>query len=248
MPNTVDTYLLIALAYLTAGFVKGVTGLGFSTTCLPILVLAVGLKSAMPLLVIPSIVSNVIVSWQSGGVRPTLRRFWPMYLATVPGLVVGLMLLAQSPEDALTILLGVVIIAYGTFALSRPDLALRASLERPLKPVVGFLTGVVNGVTGSQLIPVLPFLLALHVAPATLLVAMNISFTVSSSVLLIGFIKLGLMTLKGAVISMAGLGCVFAGTHIGGELRKRMAPELFRSVVLITLIALGIVLIVKNLA
>jgi hypothetical protein len=37
-----------------------------------------------------------------------------------------------------------------------------ARLEKPLAPVTGLATGIVNGLTGSQLMPVLPYLMALH--------------------------------------------------------------------------------------
>ena len=83
----------IALAifgFFFAGFVKGTTGLGFSTTCLPFLVLALGLERAMPLVLIPSITSNILVMREVGNFGTAIKRFWPMYLATLPGLVIGL--------------------------------------------------------------------------------------------------------------------------------------------------------------
>ncbi len=46
--------LVVAGAFVFAAFVKGTTGLGFSTIALPFLVLAIGLKEALPLLIIPS--------------------------------------------------------------------------------------------------------------------------------------------------------------------------------------------------
>lgn len=60
-----EMILIIACAYLVAAFVKGATGLGFSTSALPILALGLGLKSAMPLVIIPSLVSNAIVMMQA---------------------------------------------------------------------------------------------------------------------------------------------------------------------------------------
>ena len=50
--------LSVAAVVFLAAFVKGVTGLGFSTTALPFLVLTIGLKETLPLLIIPSILSN----------------------------------------------------------------------------------------------------------------------------------------------------------------------------------------------
>ena len=86
---TLETAAIIACAYFIAAFVKGATGLGFSTSALPILALGIGLKAAMPLVIIPSLVSNSIIMAQAGHFRETLQRFWPMFVATLPGLVVG---------------------------------------------------------------------------------------------------------------------------------------------------------------
>ncbi|MEM1315153.1 MAG: sulfite exporter TauE/SafE family protein, partial [Pseudomonadota bacterium] len=53
--------LWIGFALLFAGFVKGATGLGYSTTSLPLLALVIGLKPALPLVLAPSLASNLVV-------------------------------------------------------------------------------------------------------------------------------------------------------------------------------------------
>ena len=42
-------YLFIFMAYLVAGFIKGLTGIGFSTSCLPTMAMRLDLKIAIPL-------------------------------------------------------------------------------------------------------------------------------------------------------------------------------------------------------
>ena len=80
--------------FLLSATAKGVTGLGFSTMCLPFLAVTVGLKEALPLLIIPSIATNLVVMRGAGRFGETLKRFWPMLAATVPGLALGLWALA----------------------------------------------------------------------------------------------------------------------------------------------------------
>ena len=81
--------IIILGTYFFASSVKGVTGLGFSTICLPFMVLTVGLKAALPLLIIPSLASNFIVMRQAGYFRTTVNRFWHMLIATVLGVCFG---------------------------------------------------------------------------------------------------------------------------------------------------------------
>ena len=66
--------VIILVTYLFASSVKGVTGLGFSTVCLPFLALTVGLKAALPLLIIPSLLSNIIIMRQVGNFQTTLLQ------------------------------------------------------------------------------------------------------------------------------------------------------------------------------
>ncbi|MBZ9557502.1 MULTISPECIES: sulfite exporter TauE/SafE family protein [Modicisalibacter] len=244
---TFETAAVIAFAYLMAAFVKGATGLGFSTTALPILALSLGLKSAMPLVLLPSVVSNTLVMVQVGHFRETLRRFWPMFLATVPGLLVGLAVLGRVNGLMAGAILGVVLVGYGLWTLLRPGRPISNRTARWLAPLSGFLTGLFNGMTGSQVMPILPFMLALRLDPGRLVQAINISFSLSSLVMAMGLSRLGLMSLETLWISLAGLIPVYLGVRLGGILRRHLDGETFRRLVLIMLIVLGVTLIGKSL-
>ena len=49
----------ILAIFMFSATAKGVTGLGFSTMCLPFLAVTVGLKEALPLLISPSIATLI---------------------------------------------------------------------------------------------------------------------------------------------------------------------------------------------
>ncbi|MEM8971536.1 MAG: sulfite exporter TauE/SafE family protein, partial [Pseudomonadota bacterium] len=141
--------------------------------------------------------------------------------------------------------LGVVLVAYCLFALANPNLRLAANLEKPLAPIIGFTTGILNGLTGSQVMPVLPYLLSLNLEPNRFVQAINFSFTLSSLVMAAGLTKLGLMTLETATISACGLVLVWAGIKLGTRVRSMLSPELFRAIILVFLMLLGASLAVR---
>lgn len=244
---TIETAVIIACAYFIAAFVKGATGLGFSTSALPVMTLGLGLKSAMPLVIIPSVVSNVIVMFQAGHFRETVRRFWPMFLATIPGLIVGLLILDQVNGLVAGAVLGTVLILYGAITISRPAIHIPDRLAKRIAPISGFLTGLINGVTGSQVMPILPFFLSLRLDPKRFVQGVNISFTLSSLIMAAGLSRIGLMTWHSVWISLAGLIPVFIGVKAGSYVRSRLEAETFRKLVLIMLILFGIILIGKAL-
>lgn len=232
-------------AYFIAAFVKGTTGLGFSSTCLPILVLGVGLKEALPLVLLPSVSSNLFVMVTSGHFREMTVRFWPMYLAALPGVVLGLYLLTVIDARIATAALGVVLIAYSLFALASPNWRLPPRLEKPLRVPVGFSTAIINGLTGSQVMPVLPYLLALPLTPAQFIQSLNISFTFASAIMALGLSKLGLMTVDRALVSFLGLLPVLAGVALGTRVRRWLSQEAFRKTVLGVLLVLAILLLAR---
>ena len=241
----VETIVVVFAAFFFAAFVKGTTGLGFSTACLPILTMAIGLKATLPLLIIPSLASNLIVMRAAGHFRATIRRFWPLFLAAIPGLVLGLLLLTRIDQLYAAAVLGLVLILYGLFALANPQLTLPRALVGPLAVPTGLLTGTVNGLTGSQVMPVLPYLLALRLEPDRFVQAINCSFTLSSLVMAVGLTRIGLMTLETAAVSVAGVVFVFLGVSLGNRVRRVLSPEQFRRAVLLLLIAAGGILLVK---
>lgn len=236
---------LATFGFAFAGFVKGLTGLGFSSTCLPFLVLALGLKTAIPLVLLPSLATNASVMIDAGHFKETVTRFWPMYLLTLIGLGVGLYLLVSFDETGLVVVLGLVLMAYGVWALAKPDLRLPSHLEKPLALPSGFLTGIINGCTGCQLVPSMPFLMALHLEPSRFLQAINISFSLSSLVVALGLAKFGLLTWKILGLSALSFVPVFAGIWLGTRLRKRLSVEAFRKAALSVLVLLGALLLLR---
>jgi len=235
---------LIFATYVFAATAKGITGLGFSTTCLPILAYIVGLKDALALVVVPSICSNLVVMRQAGRFGETVRRFWPMLLALLPGLALGLWTLSRIDGVQAGAVLGVMLLLWCAFTIATPDLRLPPRWERPLAPLSGCLTGFINGVTGSQVMPAVPFLMMLNMERNLFVQAINCSFTLSSIVMVIGLGRLGLFSGEEFLISALGTCLVFVGLRAGVAVRDRLSGTWFRNAVLgmLTLMGIGLIL------
>lgn len=237
--------VVIAAAYFIAALVKGVTGLGYSSTCLPILTLAFGLQEALPLVLIPSVGSNLAVLAKTGGFHASLRRFWPMLLCAAVSVFAGLWALTRIGSANAAAVLGVVLIVYVGFALANTRFRLAESRTRRFEPAIGAATGFVNGLTGSQVMPLVPYLLSLDMARERFLQASNQSFTLSSGAMFVGLGMAGAMTPQAAAVSACGLLPVALGVRIGERIGRRLAPQAFRTAVLVVLGALGLGLILR---
>lgn len=241
-------YIFILTAYIVAASIKGLTGIGFSTSCLPIMALRLDLKVAIPLVIIPSIVSNIVVMIQAGHFREALKRFWPLYVSSVPGILIGLSLLVGINTVTAKAILGLVLIAYALWALSNKSFSLSDKWERYLKLPTGFCTGFINGLTGSQVMPSLPYLLSLNLHKDDFVQAINISFTLSSFVMLVGMNRLGYLPPSSFLLAVGALVPVLATVYFAGRLRKRLTGELHRRLVLGFLMIMGLILLLKIMA
>lgn len=85
-------FLFILSAYVFAAVIKGLTGIGFSTSCLPILALRIDLTAAIPLVIVPSMAGNVVVI---GKLQQKLSATWHRRLVLVFLLIMGLILLTR---------------------------------------------------------------------------------------------------------------------------------------------------------
>lgn len=235
---------LTIFGLLLAGFVKGASGIGYSTTAIPVLTLGLGIENAMPIVLLPSISSNIFVMLDAGNFEKTLRKFSPLFLALFPGLLLGLASLHYLNKPIAAAVLGGVIIIYGIYALPRANLVLPEHLVRPLRIPVGFLNGFINGLTGSQIVPVVPYALSLRISPNEVVQLTNIAFTLSSLVMIVGLATLGYLDFSKLLISALGIVLAFTGVRVGSYVRRSIPAETFRRLVLSLLMFLGFCLIV----
>ena len=236
---------IIFAIYLLSATAKGVTGLGFSTMCLPFLAMTVGLKEALPLLISPSIATNVMVMHGAGQFSVAIRRFWPMLAATVPGLALGLWALALVDGRLAGAVLGGLLLVWCVFAYVNPELRLPTVWARALGPISGFLTGGLNGITGSQVLPVTPYLMALHLDRNLFIQTINCSFTLSSLIMVVGLNSMGLFTVDATILSIVGAALAFAGVRLGERIRHSLSPERFRLALLAMLAVMGVGLMAR---
>jgi uncharacterized protein len=237
---TVTELILVGFGLSIAGLIKGITGIGFSTCALPFLVAGVGLEAAMALVTLPAIVSNLAVIVGGKDIGAVVRRFWPFYVSIVPGIFAGLAALALVGLRQAVQLLALTTIAYVGLALARPDLALPRHLERVLALPAGCLNGFFTGLTGSQIMPLMPYMMSLRLAPGEQVQAINLAVTLASSVLAAGLFWAGIMTPQFVVISALGCFPAIAGVAAGGLLQRWLSPQTFRSLALATLAMLAL--------
>jgi hypothetical protein len=185
---------------------------------------------------------------QVGQFKSTILRFWPMLLATIPGLILGLWVLSEIDGDRAKVVFGLVLLMWCGFSFLKPDLRLPGGLEERLAPVSGICTGFLNGLTGSQVMPAVPFLMSLYLGRNAFIQAANCSFTMSSLIMMAGLGHLGLFTGTDVLISTLGVVCVFVGVRFGTAIREGLSESAFRNIILTMLTMMSISLLMSSFA
>lgn len=239
------TTLFIVFALLFSAFIKGALGLGFSTICLAILVNIIDLKTAISIVIFPSLMSNLIVMIESGKLILSLKTFWLMILMTIPGLLLGLQLLKQTDNTASVNILACVLVVYGCWSYFNRKFEIPSRYIPTLNPLIGLGTGIVNGATGSQIFPIMPYLLSLNLSKDVLVQTINLSFTLSSFVMLFCLNQWNILDTESMLTYALGIPPVMLGVYLGGKVRKRLNQERFKQAAMGLIVILGLLLLVR---
>ena len=151
----------VAGAFFIAGIVKGLTGLGLPAMSLGLLLIALELRDAMVILVIPLFATNVWQGLTGGHLRATLMRLWPLFVTGVIGIWLAVGVMVATNPAILAIMLGVILAGYAAYSLSTPQIQAFGRWEIILSPIAGAITGVIGGLTGSMAVPSVPYMQAL---------------------------------------------------------------------------------------
>jgi uncharacterized protein len=236
--------ILLAVALFLAGLIKGVSGLGYSSFALPVLVLTVDLSEAMALITFPVIASNLAVLTTLGGIGTALRRFWPLYLGLLPGTAGGVLLLAEIDRRWALQVLGFITLAYVGLAVLKSEWRLEVAWERAMKAPVGLMSGFITGLTGTQVIPLVPYFSSIPLEGRDQVQAINIAVTTGSFMLAAMLVWNGLMTRDLALVSIGGVAPAIAGVAIGSWLASRLSRQAFRGLMLSVLAVIALSLII----
>src|SRR6476469_9716212 len=204
--------ILIAAAFLLAGFVKGVIGLGLPTVSMGLLAVTMQPSRALAIVIVPAIITNI---WQTF-VGPYARYG--------------------------TIVLGVLLVIYAIIGLITFSFKVAPANEGWIGGIVGLITGVVSAATGVQVIPSMPFMQAIGMEKDELVQALGVFFTVATVALAFNLTTAGLLTAATALPGAVAMAAAFAGMFIGQAVRSRMQPDVFRRWFLIAMIFLGLYL------
>ena len=234
---------LFILATFAGALVAGLSGFAFGLIAASIwLYILSPLQTATLIIAFGLIVQGYSV-WK---LRRALdwRRLWPFLLGAALGVPVGVTILTWANPAQVRIGVGVLLVLYSLYALFRPPIAPVKGGGVAADAGVGFLNGVLGGITGLAGILVTIWC-GLRGWPKD--VQRTVFQPVAVAIFLMSALWIGA---KGAVtpdtikLFVIGLPALFAGTWLGLKLFGRLDETGFRKVVLVLLLLSGAVLVI----
>ena len=239
--------LAAALAVLASAVVKGSIGFGFPTLGTPLLALFMPVKAAVVVLIVPNIVMDALQASRQGSLVATVRRFALLIVCGALGTVVGTQLLAVLSARTATLILGATVVTFVLLNVTGWSPRVSGGMARWLDGPVGFVAGVIGGVTNVPGTPLVIYFYALGLAKPEFVRAVAVTFV------LYKVVQLGAVTWYGLITwSLLGLSVLLTiaaliGFRLGLAIQDRLDQATFNRVVLIFLGGLGAWLIVRAL-
>jgi uncharacterized protein len=235
--------VLGVFAFLLAGFVKGVIGMGLPTITVGVLSLVLSPAEAVVLMLVPALVTNVWQGLAGPHLMMILRRLWPTLVGLCVGTwlagVVGLALLTPETASRGRVVLGSTLIVYAMLGLANIRFRLRDGTEPWLGPIVGVATGILSAATGVYMIPAIPYYQAIGLEKDALVQTQGVSYTVSTVALAMLLFGNGVLHTNNATLSTVAVLPAILGMVLGQHIRARVRPEVFRLCFYLGMLALG---------
>ncbi|MEQ8661321.1 MAG: sulfite exporter TauE/SafE family protein, partial [Gammaproteobacteria bacterium] len=163
-----------------------------------------------------------------------------LLFATLPGIPLGIVLIVYAPAAWLRGGLGVLLIAYGAWSLTRPRLQQlpRRAARRALY-ACGFLAGVLGGAYNTNAPPLVLYGALAGWPPARFRATLSGYFLFAACAICIGHALSGLWTRHVFGLLAYALPVLAAGNLLGGWLARRIPHARFAALLHLLLIVLG---------
>lgn len=236
----------LALVILAAGLLQGALGFGFPFIATPLIAMVTDMRTAVIVVLLPTLATITVALFASGPIRATLARFWMMPLYAVLGSATGTWLFVSAPDAPYTLLLAVLTLLYLSLdRLGRTEWTMVRRHERAVAPLSGFAAGLFEGTANIAAPPLIIFYLSLGLAPVMLVQALNICFLVGKATQLTVLSTRGGVSADDWIATLPFVAIGVAGSLAGVRVRGRIDAHAFRKWVKRALFVIALALLAQ---
>lgn len=246
MYNDPTIVIIIILAVMAGGLIKGTIGFGMPMVALPLIAFAVPVTTAMILLCAPIFLTNFLQIKFKQGISS--YRFLPMFLFLVVGLIIGARLILEINLNTITQIIAILIIfaaVINCFGFKINN-NINKKNEKIITSFIGFGSGILGGLSTVYGPPMLAYLVAVDLPKEKFVRTVSTMYFIGSFPLYGSLIYYGFATKQDLIMSLLLIIPALIAQQIGTRIRDKINQKQFRNCILVTLVILGIMLFIKT--
>ena len=232
---------LCCIAFL-GGLVQGLTGFGVVLVALPLMGFFIDIKTAIPLILLLGLVINFTLISQL--IKHIDYKKWIfLFLFSLPGIPIGIYVLKYVNSNYLELLIGCVVIVTSLFSMLNKSSSKK--LNKAWACLAGFISGFLGGSIGATGPPVVIYTSLQPWDKQEMKTTMVSFFILAGLGILIFYLFNGLIT-KQILVSFGY--CIIpliSGVACGLFIFNRINDTLYRRIINLLLLILGIMLLIK---
>tara|TARA_B100002051_G_scaffold240723_1_gene244788 strand:+ start:791 stop:1555 length:765 start_codon:yes stop_codon:yes gene_type:complete len=244
-------FIICLFTLLLAGIVKGALGMGLPLFAVPILVTVFDLPTAIALMIVPILTSNLIQAWEGKNKQisiSTFKRFFPLIITLIPFTIFTAQYISKIDIKLGSLFMGLIVIIFSLSNLINNNIIIKPKAEIIISPIIGIIAGILGGIS-SLIGPLIAmYLIALKLEKDFFVITIAIIF-LSFSITLYSTLAInGVMNFNNITGSLLATIPVMFGVILGNKLRGKINQKKFKIILIIFLIIIGINLIRKGLS
>ena len=236
------TLIIICIVFIST-LTRSIFGFGDALIAMPVLVLFIDIKIATPLIALVAFfiaISILIKNWN----QVEFKSAWRLIASSLVGIPIGLWFLDDINENAIKLILGILVLLFATYNLFKPRLHQLKSEKYAW--IFGFVAGIVGGAYNTNGPPIVIYSSLKKWNPQNFRATLQGYFFTTGILLILSHGIAGNFTNE--VLSYFGycLPAVLIAVIIGARINKKIPVERFHKYIYAILGILGTMLIVNS--
>jgi len=237
------TSVIIAAVALLASTLAAVTGFGGAAVLLPVLVIAFGVRDAVPILTVAQLIGNGSRVWFNRQDLDLHVVGW-FSLGGVPLALIGGVLFARAPLGGLTRLLGLFLLLIVLWRHLRPPSTARLPLRA--FALVGAGGSFLSALLGSVGPLMAPFFLAYGLVKGAYIGTEALATVVMHVTKLVAYRDAAVLPRSSIVAGLSIAPLMIGGSWIGKRIVDRLPAQVFVILIELTMTAAGLLFLIRG--
>lgn len=239
LPLLIVTYTVLFLG----GAIKGVAGIGMGLVAVPLISIIYDPILAVCIIAVPLVITNFWQGVVKGATSSVLRTYFPIILSMTLAMICSGYFANLFSVSVLSVALGFMAILFALINLGVSLPRVTESMDLQLQITCGVTAGFVGGITGLVVIPLVFYMVIRNVSKEEFVSVLGLLFLISGLVLIFCYGLNGAMTFDLFLLSTFGAVPALLGVVVGEHIRQLINEQLFRSIALYLIMAIGMKLI-----